>query len=203
MKKLIFILLIFTVPLVAQQLNHTWGTNLAGETLIEIAHFDTTAAETNEIYVDLNDWYPGFDINPLVNDDSAVVALNSDRMYLGTLYAGFDNWGTGSPTTDSLVNITINVAPGIYTSSAKSLAEVDWGTAVTLETIEVAGDYFAVNNVYIHATKYKTFPPEVIVFTINPPATTEPGCDDSTSVAWDFVYPAMYHQEAIQKPADR
>ena len=220
MKKIIFILLIFTVPLVAQQLNHTWGTNLAGTEMSKLTYIDTTAASTNSIYIDLNDFYPGYDINPLnitqtitgasTNDSAGVDSIyvgtaavysNSDRQYVGTFYVYFDNQGA-APTADSL-HYTIAAAPGVYNSSTKSLANVDWGSNVTLESILKINDYLSINNVYLHATLKKSFPPEVIRLQINAPATTEVGLDDSTEVSWDFVYPAMYHQEAIQKPTNR
>ncbi len=210
-KLLIFLITLTTIGL-GQQLNHTWGTNLGGNVVRSIPLLDTTAATTNYIYVDLNDYYMS-DINPLVIDydmdigsggDSTLdgtVKINSDRMYIGTFYVSFDNTGADA-AGDSLGGIEITATPGVYTESAKQLSEADWGTPVEMEEVKQVGDYFAINNVYLHATKYKHYPPEVIRLGINAPATTRPGCDDSTAVYWDFVYPAIYHSEEAAKPKE-
>lgn len=198
MKKIFLFLLILTVAGFSQQINHTVGTNLAGTAVRSIVYLDTTAATTNEIYVDLDDWYP-IDLNPAVYD-SATALINSNLLWLGTFYVSFDNQGTGSPTTDSLAGITIKATPGIYTTASKSLASADWGSAITLETVRQAGDYFAINNVYVHATKYKLIPPELLRLQINAPAASDTDCDDSTAVYWKFSYPAIYHEHEVQKP---
>jgi len=210
MKQIFFIVLVLSGFVMAQQMNHTWGTNLAGEDYAGgLGTFiDTTAGTTNYIYVDLDDYYfidPGplvidYDMDLGSGEDSTLdgtVKNNSDRMYLGTFYVSFDNQGA-APTADSLGGYFINVTPGIYTTENRSLALADWGTAVTLETIRVIGDYFAVNNAYIHASKYKLFPPQVIRLGINAPSSNK-GMDDSTMVYWDFSYPGIYHVHEVQK----
>ena len=141
-------------------------------------------------------------LDSLYGTSSITVAQSSNLQYLGTFYVSFDNWGVASPTTDSLGGIEITATPGIYTTVSKSLALADWGDAIELEEVKQIGDYFAINNVYIHATKYKILPPEVLRLGINAPATTRVGCDDSTAVYWDFVYPAVYHVHEAQKPKE-
>ncbi len=206
----------------SQQINHTSGTNLAGAlyTTGLSTFIDTTAGTTNYFYVDLDDFYY-VDYNPLVvsdvltvtgssaNDSAGVdsiygatvatVNISSNLQYLGTIYVSFDNQGA-APTADSLGGYVINVTPGVYTNqSTKSLATADWGAAITLETVRQINDYFAINNVYVHATKYKLIPPQVLRFGINAPSANS-GMDDSTMVYWDYAYPAIYHTHEVQKP---
>jgi hypothetical protein len=221
MKKLIVLLMLFAIPLFAQQLNYTWGC-IQGGTAYDgagLAFIDTTNGTTNDIYIDLNDWYPGFDINPLVSNDvltitgssendsagvdsiygstTSTTIISSNLFYIGTFYVAFDNQGVGAPTTDSL-KYTIKAYPGVHTAASRMFAGVDWGTAVTLETIATVNDYFSVNNVYVHATKYKHYPPECIKLEIAPTGGAKTAnCDDSTFVNWRFAYPAIYqvHKE--------
>jgi len=202
MKKLIklslFVLfLLLTAPLFAQQLNYTWGCIQGGTAYsgAGLTYIDTTTSTTTDIYIDLYDYWPGMDINPVVYD-SVTVLLASDHFTIGTFYVGFDNQGIESPTTDS-VNFTIKVYPGIYTAASRMFAGVDWGTAVTLETIMTINDYFSINDVYIHATKYKTYPPECIKLEIAPAGRV--GSDDSTFVNWRFAYPAIYQVNKERK----
>ena len=223
MKKLILFILILTVaiPVMAQQLNHTWGLKETSGDAWDgdgITFIDTTTGTTNVFIFDINDFSPGFDINPLVSNDVLTITgssgdtvgvdsiygsttsttnINSDRFYLGTFYAFFNNEGVKAPATDSL-KYTVAVYPGVYADNAKSVASIEFGTAVTLETIATAGDYMSINNVYLHATKYKHYPPEVIKIVIAPTGGAKSdACDDSTHVSWDFVYPAIYqiHKE--------
>jgi len=196
MVKKLLLFMILPMLLFSQQMNHSWGTNLAGETLSGLNYITVTDGGTNAIYVDLNDWYP-IDISPLFSDDS-VVNISSDRMYLGTFYTNFDTKGA-APTADS-VYFYIKVYPGIYTTTSKSLASAVWGSAITLETVAETGDYFAINNVYLHASKYKHFPPEVIKLSIDNHADISAvGSDDSIKVDWNFTYPAIYHEHEVQK----
>lgn len=189
MKKIFVLLLALAVPLMAQQVNYTYGVNLAGADYggAGLVYIDTTTGTTNNIYVDINDFY-WIDVNPLrTNDTTGAVLLNSDRSVFGTFYCNFDNQGA-DPTADSVL-FTIKVYPGVYSTASKSLAMAKWGTAVTLETIEAIGDQFTVNNVYLHATKYKHFPPEVLKFEIAPIGRAD--ADDSTAVHWRYAYPAL------------
>jgi len=193
MKKFLFVFLIMALPLFSQQINYTWGLQADGSyyTGNGITYIDTTTGTTNNIYVDLLDYYP-IDYNPLFSDDSVVI-VNSDRMYIGTLYVNFDNKGADA-SNDSIL-FTIKAYPGIYTSSTKPLVGAAWGSAVTLETIARKGDYFSVNNVYLSSTKYKHLPPPLIKLEIAPIGRA--GADDSTAVDWSFAYPAIYkvHEE--------
>jgi hypothetical protein len=197
MKILIF-LLTFVSFCFAQQVNYTWGVKTpSGDAWgAGLTYIDTTVGTTNNIIVDLKDYFLGFDISPAVTTDSANTSylLTSERFYLGTFYCAFDNQGV-APTADSL-NYTIKVYPGVYNSDALAIASIHWGAAVTLETINVINDYLSVNNIYVHATKYKHFPPEVFKLEIAPIGYT--GCDDSTAVDWRVAYPQVYQQEAYR-----
>jgi len=194
MKVLIFLLTLASFVF-AQQMNHTSGFKTSsGDSWGNegITFIDTTTGTTNDIIIKLNDWYPGFDINPY-NDTSGVVLLNSNLFYIGTFYVSFDNQGITAPTTDSLL-YTIKAYAGMYNSSDKTIANIKWhGTAVTLETVATVNDYMAINDVYVHATKYKHYPPEVIKLEIAPSGSS--GCDDSTAVDWNFTYPQIYQTD--------
>ena len=197
MKKYFILLFAFAflTPLFAQQMNYTSGLRAASGDLWTndgLTFIDTTSSTNNYVIVDLSDYFWTADINPLFSDDS-VVNINSDRFYVGTLYVLFDNQGVEAPTTDSLL-YTISVAPGVYTTETRAVAGAKFGTAVTLETIETINDYLSINNVYLHASKYKFFPPEVIRFNIAP--TGDKDCDDSTKVNWRFAYPQIYKSAA-------
>jgi hypothetical protein len=211
LKKIILLVLILSIPILAQQVNYTWGVKADGSAYdgAGLVYIDTTRNTTNDIYVDISDYYP-FEPNPYMvsytGASSDTVGLdslyyaefnNSSRATFGTFFCSFDNQGTANPTTDSVL-FTIKVYPGVYTTASKSLAGVYWGSAVTLETVERINDYFSINNVYVHSTKYKTFPPEVLKFEIAPIGRS--GADDSTSVAWRYAYPAIYHVHEVQKP---
>lgn len=189
--KVIWFVLLLASFVFAQQMNYTSGLKKTSGDLWTnegITYIDTTTGTTNDILIDLQDYLFAGDINPLVNDDSAVVAINSNRFYVGTFYVLFDNQGTASPTTDSL-KYTIKAYPGIYTTESKTVAGAKYGTAVTLETVKVHNDYFSINNVYLHATKYKHFPSELIKLELAPVGSKN--CDDSTQVNWRFVYPQV------------
>ena len=183
----------------SQQLNYTSGRTTPGGALWSndgITYIDTLTGTTNDIIVDLDDYALGYDINPVATTDSANTGylLNSNRFVLGTFYCYFDNQGTGSPTTDSVL-YTIKVYPGVYTSENKAISGLKYGTAVTLETIRVVNDYLSINNVYVHATKYKHFPPEAIKIEIAPIGDAD--CDDSTKVNWRMVYPQRLMQDLV------
>ena len=158
-----------------------------------ITFIDTTTGTTNNIIVDLADYYP-YDVNPMYDSTSSEVT-SSSRMYIGTFYSYWDNQGTGQSATDSL-KYTIKVYPGIYTTENKSVAGIKYGSAITLETISRVADYYSINSVYIHATKYKVHPPEVVKIELAPSGSAN--CDDSTKVNWRYVYPQLIQQEAYR-----
>ena len=199
----------------AQQLDFTCGLQQSGSAYsgAGLVYIDTTGGTTNDIYVDLVDYYPFGDLYPAIVTDTITVAAggdstmagslydNSTRQYIGTFYVYFDNQGA-SAATDSLAGYTIKVTPGCYMTASRSIASAKFGTAVTLETVRQVGDYLAINNVYIHASKGKLFPPEIIKLQINAPATSDADLDDSTAVNWRFVYPEVYHPEQIQIQKD-
>lgn len=218
MKKLILMIL---VPLFvfAQQINHTTGTNLAGDVSTGFVYLTCSDGANNYIYIDLDDyyfvdWYPlvvndlltitGYDdstdtgVDSLAGSTTATVYSNSDRMYIGTLYISFDALGS-SAATDSVYHL-IKAAPGIYTTSSKSLASADWGTEITLETVAETGDYFSVNNVYVHSTAKKLLCPQLLRINIDNHADiSSVGSDDSVAAYIDFAYPAIYHVHEVQK----
>jgi hypothetical protein len=173
-----------------QQINSTWGTNLGGANFDGSGktYLDTTRTTTFDLYFDIDDFYWA-DPFPYVIDSIGNTMLYSERAVFGTFYGAFDTKGTKTPTADS-VCYTIKAYPGVYTTASKALASADWGTAVTLETVACINDYFSINNVYVHATKYKHFPPEVIKIEIA--VSTALGADDSTFFAWRYRYPAIY-----------
>lgn len=196
MKKIILLIMVLSVGVFAQQINSKWGYDTWGNsrTGAAISYLDTAATTQEDFIFDIGDWYP-FDVSPLFSDDS-VVNINSDRLYIGTFYGGFDTQGTAAPTTDSVLYY-IKAYPGIYTTASKSISLVDWGTAITLETIAQAGDYFSINNVYVHASKYKHFPPEVLKIEITD--IDRAGADDSVKFAYRFRYPAIYTKDRYNK----
>ena len=209
MKKIILLIMVMSVTAFSQQIKSAWGYDTWGNarTGAAITYLDTATTTQEDFIFDIGDWYP-FDIGPLVIDYDAdfgtgadstldgTVKNNSDRLYIGTFYGAFDCAGTASPTTDSVL-YTIAVYPGVYTTASKSISSVDWGTAVTLETVEQAGDYFSINNVYVHASKYKHFPPEVLKISITD--INRDGADDSVKFGYRFRYPAIYSQQAYDK----
>ncbi len=198
----IILILLLSLLAITQQVNYTWGKKTSGLDWsgAGIALMDTTSGTTNDIVIDLNDFY-FTDPNPLAVADSGagsapLVSNNSDRLYLGTFYTNFDNVGAASPTTDSVL-FTIKAYPGVYSTASKAVSGIKYGVAVTLETIRKAGDYYSANNVYIHATLSKSFPPETIKLEIAPIGVKE--ADDSTNVHWRFAYPAIHQQQKEHK----
>lgn len=197
MKKIIVFILLFTLCAFGQQINYSLGKKLtSGDawTLAGINHLDTLAATTYSFVFDLNDFY-WMDVLPLV-DTTGVALLNSNLQYLGTFYGYFDC----TNAADSLMYV-LSAYPGVYGLDNKSDATIDWGSAITLETIRRADDYLSINNVYIHATKYKLFPPEVIKIVISQTADSDK--DDSIHFDWKYAYPAIIQTVKERKPSDR
>jgi hypothetical protein len=182
MQKIILLLLLFlTVLAGAQQINYTYGLQTPSAAAWNgngIVYIDTTTGTTNDIIVDLNDFYWLDPFPTVISFDSAGSATlysNSTRYYLGTFYCMFDNQGSVSPTTDSVL-FTIKSYPGVYHSASQPISGIKWGTAVTLQTIKEVNDYMSVNNV-------------------------DSDADDSTGVYWRFAYPAIY-QTAKERKSD-
>ncbi len=193
--KTIILLLTFISLAFSQQLNQVYGVKASGVSWdTGLTFIDTTAGTTNDIIIDLADWYPGYDLNPLIYD-SVTVLFNSDRTFIGTFYVIFDNQGLKAPTTDSVL-YTVKAYPGVYQSSTKTPATAKFGAAVTLETIATVDDYLSITEVYLK-TAVKLLPPEVIKLEIAP--IDRKGNDDSTAVDWKFVYPAIYQTAKERK----
>lgn len=209
MRRYLFILFL-SIGLYAQQINYTWGVKTpsgddwAGNA---ITYIDTTTGTTNDFVFDLNDfyWLDAFPVETNATGDfgsggdstlAAALYSNSTRFFVGTFYGQFDNQGTGSPTTDSVL-FTIKAYPGVYSGASKAISGIKYGTAVTLQTIRVVNDYFSANNVYIHSSLGKSMPPEVIKIEVAPIGTSD--ADDSTAFSWKFAYPAIYQQQKEHK----
>ncbi len=207
MKKAILFILLFAWCTFGQQINYTLGKKVTSGipwALADISYLDTLAATTYSFVFDLNDYYL-WDYNPLVETqlisspkaDSVIsvetVAINSNLMYLGTFYGYFDC----IKAADSLMYV-ISAYPGVYGLDNKSDATINFGSAITLETIRRVDDYLSINNVYIHATKYKVLPPEVIKIVISQTADTDK--DDSVKFDWKFAYPALIQTVKERKP---
>ena len=191
MKAIIFVLVLAFVAL-AQQVNYTYGLKTVSGDAWDgdgISFIDTTTGTTNLIIVDLNDFY-FVDPDPyIVGDTSGTEKGNSSRLNIGTFYTYWDNQGTASPTTDSLL-YTMKVYPGVYTTDSRAVAGLKWGTAVLVDSVVGINDTFTQSNVYLHSTLGKSFPAEVIKIELAP--VGRKGCDDSTKVNWRFAYPAIH-----------
>jgi hypothetical protein len=115
--KIILCLLTLVSFAFAQQFNFTWGVDAVGTPLTgSFTSIDSTGATSYSVYLDLNDYYPGFDVNPAVYDSVTAIA-NSDRNVLFTLYYFID----ADAATDS-TNIDVDIASGVYTSTALTMA---------------------------------------------------------------------------------
>jgi hypothetical protein len=218
MKKILMFVLLMFIAVQAQQINHGTGTNLAGESLSRFVYLTATDGANNYVYFDMDDyyfvdWYPLFvtevltlsgdgpndvGMDTLTASTTTTVYSNSDRMYIGTLYISFDTQGA-APTADSVYHL-IKAAPGIYTSASESLASADFGSEVTLETVAEVGDYFSINNVYIHSTATKVLCPQILRINIDNHAdVSSVGADDSVAAYIDFAYPAIYTERKTHK----
>ena len=192
--KLITIVLLLVCLANAQQINHTWGYTTAGVAYTQTGAVDVDSAATTSIVFDMQDYYP-LDFNPLVNDDSAVVAINSNRMFYGTFWLYVD-----VETATDTTSININAYPGFMTYysgtgdriSTSNLTFSTTATAVLNEVAYTANDrqWFA-TNVYISDTEGKILPPEFIKLAI----TFDTATNDSLDIYWDFVYPASKQHE--------
>jgi hypothetical protein len=189
--KVILFLLTFVSFAFAQQLNYTFGVDAVGSQLTgSFTSLDSTGATNYEVYVDLHDYYPGFDINPAVYDSvnsstgSGPIA-SSDLAVLFTLYYYID----ADAATDS-TNIDIDVSSGVYSSSALVMATTKFDpTPVKQVDVVAANDVFGHVNVYTESGKL--WPPEVVKinFDVDPAAAeVSAGLD----IYYRIVYPQIY-----------
>jgi len=183
--KIILCLLTLVSFAFAQQLNFTWGVDAVGTPLTgSFTSLDSTGATAYNVYVDLNDYYPGFDVNPAVYD--SVTALgSSDQNVLFTLYYFIDADAAGDST-----DIDIDASSGVYSSTALTMAATKFdGTAVKQADVSTTGDTFGHVNVYTESGKL--YPPEVVKinFDVDPTAAeVSAGLD----IYYRIVYPQIY-----------
>ena len=186
MKALIILLMLASFTF-AQQFNYTWGVDAVGTPLTgSFTSLDSTGATAYEVYLDLNDYYAGFnDVNPAVYADSAVAIASSDQNVLFTLYYYIDADAAGDST-----NIDIDVSSGLYTSTALTMASTKFdGTPVKQADIVGVADAFGHVNVYTETGKL--WPPEIakINFDVDPTsAEVSAGLD----IYYRIVYPQIY-----------
>jgi hypothetical protein len=205
MYRILFFVLL-PLLLFGQVLNFTSGKNLSGDNwaLTGIANIDTTAGTTNNIYIDLGDYYLN-DLFPAIVYDTLArtagdtvagvyVYANSTYRCIGTFASYWDNWGVKAPTTDS-VKFTIKAYPGWYTTANRALASAVFGTATTIRTIAAINHPNYLDNVWV-STNTKALPPELIKIELAP--VDKKDADDSLAVFWRFVYPQLIHSESIQ-----
>ena len=185
MKVLIFLLTLASFTF-AQQFNFTWGENGSGVPLTgSFTNLDSTGATSYNIYLDLNDYYAGFnDVNPPTYDSVTAIA-SSDQNVLFTLYYFIDADVAGDST-----NIDIDISSGVYTSTALTMAATSFdGTPVKNADVTGTGDIFGHVNAYTEAGKL--WPPEVvkITFDVDPTAKeVSAGLD----IYYRIVYPQIY-----------
>ena len=189
MKVLLFLIMLSTFVF-GQQLNYTFGESSVGVPLTgKFTSLDSTGATSYSVFLDLNDYYPGFDVNPAVYQDSsvAVVLGSSDQAVLFTLYYFVDADVAGDST-----DIDVDVASGVYSSTALTMAATQFdGTAVKNADILGTGDIFGHANVYTETGKL--YPPEVVrvVFDVDPTASeVSAGLD----IYYRIVYPQIYQE---------
>jgi len=191
MKVILFILTLASFVF-SQQLNYTFGVDAQGDALTgSFTSLDSTGATSYSVYLDLNDYWPGFDANPAVYDSVTAIA-SSDKAVLFTLYYFVD----ADAATDS-TNIDVDVASGVYTSTDLTMATTGWdATAVKNTDITGVSDIFGHVNVYTEAGKL--YPPEVvkITFDVDPTAKeVSAGLD----IYYRIVYPQIYKVHAERK----
>jgi len=186
MKVLLFLIMLSTFVF-GQQLNYTFGESSVGVPLtVKFTSLDSTGATSYSVFLDLNDYYPGFDVNPAVYDSVTALA-SSDKAVLFTLYYFVDADVAGDST-----DIDVDVASGVYSSTALTMAATNFdGTAVKNADILGTGDIFGHANVYTEAGKL--YPPEVVrvVFDVDPTASeVSAGLD----IYYRIVYPQIYQE---------
>jgi hypothetical protein len=185
MKVLIFLLTLASFTF-AQQFNFTWGENGSGVPLTgSFTNLDSTGATSYSIYLDLNDYYAGFnDVNPAVYDSVTAIA-SSDQNVLFTLYYFIDADVAGDST-----DIDIDISSGVYTSTALTMAATSFdGTPVNNADIVGTGDIFGHVNAYTETGKL--WPPEVVKITFDvDPTTAEVSA--GLDIYYRIVYPQIY-----------
>ena len=195
MKKLFVILFAFAflTPLMAQQLNYTFGYTTTGvqETDGVIVDYDTTGATDYSIVIPLDDWYP-YEVNPAVYD-SATALGSSDRMVIGTLWYKFD-----LPAATDSCSFDIDAYPGLYGDGNRTIAGATWGAA--LEQVNDASnkdDVTGAVNIYVLSSGGKHLPPHLIklVFDLDTSANRGNGAD----IYYEFVYTGIYQSAKERK----
>lgn len=185
MKALIILLTLASFTF-AQQFNYTWGVDAVGTPLTgSFTSIDSTGTTSYSVYLDLNDYYAGFnDVNPYA-DTSGVALVSSDQNVLFTLYYCID----ADAATDS-TNIDVDVASGVYTSTALTMASTKFdATAVKNADITGVSDLFGHVNVYTEAGKL--WPPEVLKITFDVDPTSQE-VSAGLDIYYRIVYPQIY-----------
>jgi hypothetical protein len=197
MKMIILFLLIFTVPLFAQQMTWTWGETTNGVAYTQTGTGSLDSSSTTDIVFDMQDWYP-LDLNPVASDDSVII-LNSTRMNYGTFWYKID---LQNAADSSAVLITaypgfIDYYPG--TGERIATANIDYSTTAT--TLQDSSSYttndiqWTAVNVYISDTEGKIFPPEFLKINMSWGNAT---CDSITTYH-TFVYPSVSESEQSKR----
>lgn len=196
MKKIVLFIMLLCLVVNAQQINYSLGLKTtSGDAwkLADITYLDT--ATTYDFIFDLNDHYL-YDYNPLFVTEvltspdldsvisTSTVQVSSNLMYIGTFYANFDV----VKAADSII-YKLDVFPGVFGTDNRAAAGIVWGDTLELETIRTIGDYFDIQNIYVHSTKYKHLPPEVIRIRLRDLVDSDQ--DDSIAFDWKFAYPAI------------
>jgi len=170
----------------AQQFNYTWGENASGVPLTgAFTSIDSTGTTSYSVYLDLNDYYAGFnDVNPPTYDSVTAIA-SSDKVVLFTLYYFIDADAAG----DS-INIDVDISSGVYTSTALTMAAASFdGTPVKNADIVGTGDTFGHVNAYTEAGKL--WPPEVVKLTFDVDPTAKE-VSAGLDIYYRIVYPQIY-----------
>ena len=175
MKKLLFIILLFVIPLSAQQIDFTHGTNVYGTayTGAGYGYLDSTGTLTKDMYISFDDYY-------VFGGRDAL----TDTLSLGALSYFFD----AKNSTDSVL-LTIKAYPMYSAAVNDPLVSAKAGTAVTLKTLSgVIGDQNGVLDVYVDVTNRPTYPPRWVKIEIDAASS----CNDSITVYLDFAMPAIH-----------
>jgi len=185
MKKLIVCFLMLTSFVFSQQLNYTWGLSAVGVPLTGVfTSLDSTGVTSYSVYIDLNDYYPGYDINPAVYDSVTAIA-SSDQNILFTLYYLVDVNASGDST-----DIDVDVSSGLYTSTALTMASTAYDpTPVNNADLVHDEDIFGHINVYTETGKL--YPPEVVRVTFDVDPTAHE-VSAGTNLYYRIVYPQIY-----------
>ena len=169
MKKVIFIMLLLVIPLSAQQIDFTYGTDLYGNALsaTSFGYLDSTGATAEVMYIDMDNFY-------WVAGDTVI----------GTLWYYLD----AKNATDS-VDVYLRATPMYNTVANDVLVNAKAGSAVTIKTVtNVVSDQSGGVNVYLDGTNDPDFPPRWIKLS----ATAFTNCYDSVTVYMQFSRPTIH-----------